>query len=78
MLYPKCPTCGFLLADKEQTYYSELDKIMTDESKTFDEKEVARGKLMTRLGITKMCCRMRVMGDVRLEKLLVPRSGVTG
>lgn len=65
----KCPTCRNLLGDKEVPYYNELKNI-NNKNLTNKQKEEAHAKLLNSLNITKICCRMRVINNVRLAELI--------
>lgn len=66
MLYPRCPTCRTILANKQIPYEIRLEKICKDLSKSFDQKEQDKRKLLDELYIINECCRMRFLGYVRL------------
>ena len=73
-MYTSCPSCGYLLADKMHPYWEAMKRYEADKS---DELEVKRGEVLDSLKITKWCCRLKVMGAVQIEGLLVPRDTVT-
>ena len=76
MWYVRCPTCHFLLADKELPFKQLMDKVLNDRNLTQSEKELQRGIIMDRLGIKRVCCRMRVLGNVHTEHTINPRDVV--
>ena len=70
MLYPVCPTCKMLLADKQIPY----EKAMEDLSnKNLSDKQISeeRKKLFQKLGITRYCCKMRLISYVDHTKVVV-------
>ena len=70
MLYPVCPTCKMLLADKQIPY----EKAMEDLSnKNLSDKQISeeRQKLFQKLGITRYCCKMRLISYVDHSKVVV-------
>jgi DNA-directed RNA polymerase subunit N (RpoN/RPB10) len=71
MLYPKCPTCGFLFADIELKYENEMDKICKNPNLTSGEKEKKKIELVKSLKIDRYCCKMRLISYVDLIKLLI-------
>ena len=69
MIYMVCPTCKTLLGHKEIPYYKGLKEIC---NKKLSEKqaEIEKGKLLDRLQIKNICCRIRVINFVRKVELL--------
>lgn len=72
MLYMICPTCGHLFADKQIEFEEKSDKIANDLKLTSKQKSEKLGKLLDELGFKNYCCRMRIMGYIREEKIIVP------
>jgi len=70
MLYPCCPTCGTLLADKQIPYETELNKIISNKKLSDEEKSKERSKLLDSLQIINYCCRMRTISFISLEKIM--------
>lgn len=68
MLYMRCPSCGFLLGQIQMPYETAIDAICHDTKLTTVEKTELKSKILDNLGIPKYkyCCRMRIMGYVRL------------
>jgi DNA-directed RNA polymerase subunit N (RpoN/RPB10) len=79
-----CPTCGFLLGDKQIPYDRHMDKVTADlgslkgggvNGAKLEEREVMekinaeRLAIMTKLGIFDYCCRMRMMTAIRNEHI---------
>ena len=71
MLYPVCPTCGFLLADKEVEFEEELNNICTNEKLDEKQKEIEITKLIKKIGIERYCCKMRLISYVNQAKLII-------
>jgi DNA-directed RNA polymerase subunit N (RpoN/RPB10) len=70
MLYPVCPTCRMLLADKQLPYekmINELDSKDYSHEKYMKEKT----KILDKLGLTRYCCRMRIISYVDHVKIVV-------
>ena len=61
MLYPVCPTCQLLLADKQLVFETEFAKISNDSKLSEDKKKKEVEKLLNKLGLIRYCCRMRIM-----------------
>ena len=70
MLYYKCPTCQTLLANKQIPYEKKLNDICKDNAMNESEKNKAKQKLLTDLEIHRPCCRMRVLGYIKLIDLV--------
>jgi DNA-directed RNA polymerase subunit N (RpoN/RPB10) len=70
MLYPVCPTCGFLLADKQTIYEESLEKILSDNKLSNQEKIEKRKELFNKIGLIRYCCKMKMLSYIQIEKLL--------
>jgi len=71
MLYPVCPTCGTLLADKQLEYEDKLKKICDDPKMNEDEKDKKKMQLISSMGLERYCCKMRLMSYVDLIKIVI-------
>ena len=71
MLYPVCPTCQNLLADKQLKYEDELEKICNDKKLNSDQQQEQKKKLLDDLGLSRYCCRMRMISYVDQVKIIV-------
>tara|TARA_A100001015_G_C15031668_1_gene733640 strand:- start:1175 stop:1429 length:255 start_codon:yes stop_codon:yes gene_type:complete len=84
MLYSTCPTCGFLLADKEVDFEEGLTKINELYEKKIKESNIKDTKLIidkeqkdqvykliNKLGINRYCCRMRLITYVNQAELII-------
>ena len=70
MLYPTCPTCHKVLADKQIPFEEANDKICNE--KISDEQKMKKKeKLLTDLGIDRVCCRMRMISYIDQVNLIV-------
>ena len=65
MIIPvRCFTCGKVLADKWRTFEKNaLDKTDAKEG-THSSFECNYGDIMSKMGITKLCCRRHMLGHV--------------
>jgi len=70
MLYPCCPTCNTVLADKQIPFEKGVEKILLDTKLSHEEKSKLRGDLLDTLGIYNYCCRMRTISYVPLERII--------
>ena len=70
MLYYRCPECGNLLANKQLTWEKEL-AIICAKSIPEMEKNKMKKELLNKLKLKRYCCRMRIMGYVRLINIIV-------
>ena len=71
MLYPVCPTCQNLLADKQLKYEERLEKICNNKKLTDKQKQKQKEKLLDDLGLERYCCRMRMISYVDLVQIIV-------
>ena len=59
----RCPSCGYLLGDKQIKWEEEIEKIINSKL-TSDEKTKKRAKLLDTLKVENYCCRTRMLGPV--------------
>ena len=71
MLYPVCPTCQLLLADKQIPYENGYQKILNNDKLTQDKKQKEIEKLLSNLGLNRYCCRMRMISFIDQSKLII-------
>lgn len=69
MLYPICPTCGFLLCDKQIIFEEKKSKINNDKNIVDKKKEIE--KLLIQLGLKRYCCKMRMISYVNLVDIII-------
>ena len=69
MLYPICPTCSFLLADKQIIFEEKKLKINNDKNIIDKKKEIE--KLLKELGLKRYCCKMRMISYVNLVDIII-------
>jgi len=70
MLYPICPTCHNILADKQLPYEDGMEKI-NKLSKSDEEKMKLKKKLLDDIGVVRYCCRMRMISYIDQSKLII-------
>jgi DNA-directed RNA polymerase subunit N (RpoN/RPB10) len=68
-MYFKCPSCRTLFANKQLPYEKGLEEICAS-TKSDDEKNILKEKLLSKLEIHRYCCRPRVLGSVDLIKIV--------
>jgi DNA-directed RNA polymerase subunit N (RpoN/RPB10) len=70
MLYPRCPTCGTILANKQLPYEQMTEELC--ESKTLSQEELdkKRMEILDKLNIKRICCRSRVITYIDKVKLI--------
>jgi DNA-directed RNA polymerase subunit N (RpoN/RPB10) len=70
MLYAVCPTCKMLLADKQIPYETKINEL---NSKGYSEEKYMKEKkkIIDSLGITRYCCRMRLISYVDHARTVV-------
>jgi len=71
MLYPVCPTCQNLLADKQLKYEEGLHKICNNKQLTDKQKQKQKEKLLDDIGLERYCCRMRMISYIDLVQIIV-------
>jgi len=71
MLYPVCPTCQFLLADKQLIYETEFARISNNSKLSEDKKKKEVEQLLNKLGLIRYCCRMRMISYVDQVKIII-------
>lgn len=60
MIPPRC-NCGKILAHIEVPYEKQLNLIENNDKLSLMDKEIHKSKLLNELGITRICCRTKVM-----------------
>lgn len=71
MLYPVCPTCQLILADKQIPYEEGYQKITNNDKLNKNQKQELIEKLLNDLGLIRYCCRMRVISFIDQSKLII-------
>ncbi len=70
MIYIKCPSCGFLLGNRQMVYDKGIDDINSDPNTDNEKKLELKTKLIESLGIKRYCCKMRVITYKRLTEIV--------
>ena len=71
MLYPVCPSCQMLLADKEIPFEEGMEKICKNKQLSDSEKKKQKEKLLNDIGCERYCCRMRMISYLDQSKLII-------
>jgi DNA-directed RNA polymerase subunit N (RpoN/RPB10) len=66
MLYPRCPTCGKILANLEIDYNEAKNKICNNSSLNKEQQNAEKEKLVNSLGLERYCCKTRVLKYLNL------------
>lgn len=61
MIYLKCPTCGYILGNRQIIYEQGLEEIESNPNNDEEQKLQLKQKLIESLKIKRYCCRMRVI-----------------
>ncbi len=70
MIYLKCPTCGYILGNRQIIYEKKLDEIMNNPNTDDNEKLEQKTKLVDSLNIKRYCCKMRVITFKQLTDII--------
>ena len=70
MIYLKCPTCGYILGNRQIIYEKEMDQIESDPNTDEDTKILLKTKLVESLKIKRYCCKMRILTFKSLPEIL--------
>jgi len=71
MLYPVCPTCQLILADKQIPYEKGYEKISNNDKLSKEKKQKEVEVLLNSLGLIRYCCRMRMISYIDQSKLII-------
>ena len=61
MFYLKCPTCGYILGNRQEEYDLGLHEIESNPNNTEQMKLDLKEQLVKSLKIKRYCCKMRVI-----------------
>lgn len=61
MIYLKCPTCGYILANRQKKYDLGLEEIESNPNNNEELKLELKNKLVESLELKRYCCKMRVI-----------------
>lgn len=61
MIYLICPTCGYLLGNRQKIYEQGLEEIESNPNNDEEKKLELKQKLVNSLELKRYCCTMRVI-----------------
>lgn len=61
MIYLKCPTCGYILGNRQVLYEIGLNEIESNPNNDEEIKLILKNKLIDSLQVEKYCCKMRII-----------------
>jgi DNA-directed RNA polymerase subunit N (RpoN/RPB10) len=70
-MYLICPSCGHLFADKQIEFEEKSDEINNNKSLNSETKTAQISELINSLGFINPCCKMRIISNIRQEKIIV-------
>lgn len=70
MIYIKCPSCGYLIGNRQMVYEKGLDEIYSDINTDDTKKLELKTKLIESLKIKRYCCKMRVITFKNLAEII--------
>ena len=70
MIYLKCPSCGTVIGNRQIMYENGLSEIMDNKNTNNTEKLELKTKLLNELGLSRYCCKMRVITYINLPNIV--------
>jgi DNA-directed RNA polymerase subunit N (RpoN/RPB10) len=70
MIYIRCPSCGYILGNRQMLYESKLDEIVSNPNLDEDAKLDLKTKLVDNLKLKRYCCKMRVITFKQLTDII--------
>ena len=61
MIYLKCPSCGYILGNRQMLYEKGLDDIESNPNTDEETKLKLKTELVDSLKIKRYCCKMRLI-----------------
>ena len=71
MIVPVCPSCNRFLADKEIPFKKGMETICNNKSLSEKQKMSQKKKLLDDLGLSRYCCRTRVISNLDQVRLII-------
>jgi len=70
MIYLKCPSCQYIIGNRQIIYENKLEEIDSNPNIDEDEKLVQKTKLVDSLELERYCCKMRVITFKQLTEII--------
>lgn len=70
MIYMRCPTCGYILGNRQILYESRMEEIVNNPNTDEDIKLELKTKLVESLKLKRYCCKVRVMTFKQLTDII--------
>jgi DNA-directed RNA polymerase subunit N (RpoN/RPB10) len=70
MIYIRCPSCGYILGNRQMLYEAKLDEIVSNPNLDEDAKLNLKTKLVDNLKLKRYCCKMRVITFKQLTDIV--------
>lgn len=70
MIYIRCPSCGYILGNRQMLYEAKLDEIISNPNLDEDAKLDLKTKLVDSLKLKRYCCKMRVITFKQLTDII--------
>jgi DNA-directed RNA polymerase subunit N (RpoN/RPB10) len=70
MIYIRCPSCGYILGNRQMLYEAKLDEIVSNPNLDEDTKLDLKTKLVDNLKLKRYCCKMRVITFKQLTDII--------
>ena len=70
MIYIRCPSCGYILGNRQMLYEAKLDEIISNPNLDEDAKLDLKTKLVDSLKLKRYCCKMRVITFKQLTDIV--------
>jgi len=70
MIYLKCPSCQYIIGNRQILYEDKLEEIDSNPNIDDAEKLVQKTKLVESLELERYCCKMRVITFKQLTEIV--------
>jgi DNA-directed RNA polymerase subunit N (RpoN/RPB10) len=70
MIYIKCPSCGYIIGNRQIYYEQKLKEINSDPNIDDDKKLELKTKLIDSLDVKRYCCKMRIITFKQLTEII--------
>lgn len=70
MIYLICPTCSYVLGNRQRIYEKGLEEIESNPNNDEEKKLELKQKLINSLELKRYCCQMRVMTYINKTEII--------